>query len=400
MALKDAKNKRSLPQQGNPQLHAPDYHELVRDRRLGQTNLAVKSGQVGTSNATKKDNLGLFDYAHLKIPFPPDFEGSEIHPHHARHGPPRSYFLMRRSSDGFVSASGMFRAAFPWARAAEEKAEKEFIKSLEAASREEVAGNIWVSEPTALDLAKDYNMAPWVAALLDPAPVSKGSENMTKSITPPPKYVFTANDQTFLPPPASRGSTPARSRGRPRNGSPAKSDKAASPRKQRATKASKAENAANAKAAAAVLQDTLAEDTKTNAVSTRAKGEENVVKLELSEITEVNGNIETTTTNVKLDLPGGMAADVPPQEMTQELMREAQAMVEETRKLEGGSSKVSRKRKAEELDDSDEEGDDELQPAKKARMAKQELKKERVKNRALVGMAFTLAVGSVLPYFL
>lgn len=216
---------------------------------------------------------------------------------------------------------------------------------------------------------------------------------MTKSITPPPKYVFTANDQTFLPPPASRGSTPARSRGRPRNGSPAKSDKAASPRKQRATKASKAENAANAKAAAAVLQDTLAEDTKTNAVSTRAKGEENVVKLELSEITEVNGNIETTTTNVKLDLPGGMAADVPPQEMTQELMREAQAMVEETRKLEGGSSKVSRKRKAEELDDSDEEGDDELQPAKKARMAKQELKKERVKNRALVGMAFTLAVG-------
>ncbi|KAI4205360.1 MAG: hypothetical protein LQ350_000401 [Teloschistes chrysophthalmus] len=295
----------------------------------------------------------------------------------------------------------MFRAAFPWARAAEEKAEKEYIKSLDAASREEVAGNIWVSEPTALDLAKDYGMTPWVAALLDPASVSKGSENMTKSITPPPKYVFTANDQTFLPPPASRGSTPARSRGRPpRNASPTKSDKAASPRKHRATKVSKAENAANAKAAAAILQDTLAEGTKTNTVSTLAKGEENIVKLELSEVTEVNGNIETTTTNVKLDLPGGMAADVPPQEMTQELMREAQAMVEETRRLEGGSSKASRKRKAEELDESDEEGDDELQPAKKARLVNQKYKKEQVKKRALFGVAFTLAVGSVLPYFL
>lgn len=251
----------------------------------------------------------------------------------------------------------------------------------------------------ALDLAKDYGVTPWVGALLDPASVSKGSENMTKSITPPPKYVFTANDPTLLPPPASRGSTPARSRGRPRNTSPTKSDKAASPRKHRATKASKAENAANAKAAAAILQDTLAEDTKTNTISTQAKGEENVVKLELSEVTEVNGNIETTTTNVKLDLPGGMAADVPPQELTQELMREAQAMVEETRKLEGGSSKASRKRKAEELDESDEEGDDEPQPTKKARMANQELKKERVKKRALLGVAFTLAVGYVSKHY-
>ncbi|KAL8690783.1 MAG: hypothetical protein Q9218_003857 [Villophora microphyllina] len=260
-------------------------------------------------------------------------------------------------------------------------------------------------------------MSPWVTALMDPAPVPKGSENITKSITPPPKYVFTANDQPFLPPPASRGSTPARSRGRPpRNGSPAKSDKAGSPRKQRTTKASKAENAANAKAAAAMLQDALAEDTTTNAVSTRTKAEDKLVKLELSETTQVNGDIETTTTNIKMDLPGGMAAEVPPQEMTQELMREAHAMVEETRKLEGESSKASRKRKAEELDDSDEEGDNELQPAKKARVAQQELKTERVKNRALVGMAFTLAVGyvyirfaftletnsagsSVLPYF-
>lgn len=42
----------------------------------------------------------------------------------------------------------MFKAAFPWAKHAEEKAEKEFLKSLDTASTEEVAGNIWVAEAT------------------------------------------------------------------------------------------------------------------------------------------------------------------------------------------------------------------------------------------------------------
>lgn len=42
----------------------------------------------------------------------------------------------------------MFKAAFPWATQAEEKAEKDYVKSLESTSREEVAGNIWVSETT------------------------------------------------------------------------------------------------------------------------------------------------------------------------------------------------------------------------------------------------------------
>ena len=68
--------------------------KLVDDRRLGRTNLSVSVGLVGTSNATKKENLGLFDYAHLKVPFPSDFKGSEIHPHTAKHSTPTSYFLM------------------------------------------------------------------------------------------------------------------------------------------------------------------------------------------------------------------------------------------------------------------------------------------------------------------
>ncbi|KAL8673955.1 MAG: hypothetical protein Q9168_001650 [Polycauliona sp. 1 TL-2023] len=405
MPFKKAKPARSLPEHVNPLVHpnlTPEPIALIRERRLGQTDLSVRAGAVGTSNATKRENLGLFNYAHLKVPFPENFKGSEIHPHHPKHGPPNSYFLMRRSNDGYISASGMFKAAFPWATQAEEKAEKEHVKSLESTSREEVAGNIWVTETTALDLAEDYGICAWVEALLAPDDVFKGSENYSKSMTPPPKFIFTANDRMNLPPPSSRGSTPARARGRPRAGSPTKSEKAASPRKQRVTKASRAEDAANTRAASASLQDALTKSV-TPAIDEEEEEEEDegLVRVELNESTQVNGEMETTTTNVKINLPGGMAGDIPPQEQTEEIIREAKAVVEAARKLEGNSSKTSKKRKAEELDvDSEEEADGQLQPAKKVRLAEQELRKERVKNRALFGVAFTLAVGSILPYLI
>lgn len=68
--------------------------ELVKRRRLGQTNLAVKPGQVGTSNATKPEHLGLFDYAHLRAPLPENLKGSEIFAPQLHHPHPEAYFLM------------------------------------------------------------------------------------------------------------------------------------------------------------------------------------------------------------------------------------------------------------------------------------------------------------------
>lgn len=69
---------------------------LVERRCLGQTELKVKPGQVGTSNATKPDNLGTLDYAHLRVPLPKDLNTSGIFLKQSNRKWPESYFLMVR----------------------------------------------------------------------------------------------------------------------------------------------------------------------------------------------------------------------------------------------------------------------------------------------------------------
>ncbi|KAL9610815.1 MAG: hypothetical protein Q9167_004515 [Letrouitia subvulpina] len=404
MPPKKAHAKRPLPNARNPLLApslTPEFDELVKQRRLGQTNLSVKVAQVGTSNATKPENLGPFDYAHLKVPLPTDFKGSDVLPVHHHQPVPTAYFLMRRSSDGYVSASGMFKAAFPWATHHEEKVEKDYLKGLPTTAEDEVAGNIWIPETYGaldadtllhpIELASEYDMATWVAALIDGAVISKGSDDRTNSISPPPKYTLTMNDKTHLPPPTSRASTPARSRGRPRASSPTKSETQGSPRKKRGAKETKAQSAKTAKEVSATLQDTL-ETAASVADAESVDGEK--VKVEVDTAVQVNGETETTTTNVKVEMPAG-SAQLPLPEDPDEMVRQARKMVEEANKLEGNSSKSVKKRKAQALEEeeSDEEADRQLQPAKKARLAEQELKKERVRNRALIGVAATVAIG-------
>jgi len=39
----------------------------------------------------------------------------------------------------------MFKIAFPWAQHAEERAERDYLKTLESTSHDDVAGNVWIS---------------------------------------------------------------------------------------------------------------------------------------------------------------------------------------------------------------------------------------------------------------
>ncbi|KAJ5547155.1 hypothetical protein N7494_004740 [Penicillium frequentans] len=199
---------RSLPKKNNPLIladAAPAYGNLVTRRRLGRVFLSVKPEQVDNCNASKPENLGVFEYAYLESPLPQDLKGSEIHSLAQSSG---RYYLMRRRKDNFISATGMFRIAFPWAKAREEGNEREYLKSQRYTSPNNVAGNIWISPTFALELAKEYNMYDWVRALLDPVDIvqSRGSLKKHGHITPPPKFELPMDKRSEPPRDCSRQS--------------------------------------------------------------------------------------------------------------------------------------------------------------------------------------------------
>lgn len=92
------------------------------------------------------------------------------------------------------------------------------------------------------------------------------------------------------------------------------------------------------------------------------------IKVEVESNIEVKGNTETTTTNVKIEMPPS-SPELPLPESPEEMIAKAKEMVEEAKKIDGESSKSASKRNAEELDDdSDEVEGKEFHPAKKARL--------------------------------
>lgn len=224
-----------------------------------------------------------------------------------------------------------------------------------------------------------------------------------KAISTPPKFVFTANDRTHLPPPngTARASTP-KSRGRPRGTSPAKNTSPAkqSTKKPRATKAAKEADAASAREASASLQATLEDTTPHVAPTTQttekpesSESDDNKVHVRVETNIKTKGDETKETTLVEIEGPKGS-----PPMMTEhaEDVIEAARMVQENNKKYGESSSSKSKRKAEEMDpESDGSADNEVQPAKRAKLLAEELKKEKVRTRALLGVAATLVIGYV-----
>jgi hypothetical protein len=236
----------------------------------------------------------------------------------------------------------------------------------------------------------------WVRALLDPSDIVQSPATSKKQISPPPKYEQFPGKPILPPPTASRGSKSrsTRSVSPSKIATPAKraGSVAASPKK-RQSRASKEANLANSNAASAALQSAL--NHAASAVEQESTNGDSV-RVEIASSVAVNGDTETTQTNVTVEMPVG-SAGLPMPEDAEKLLQTAKKMVEEARALEGeSSSKSSRKRRVDEVEPEELDGDLPAQPAKKAKVLEEKLKREKVRTRALFGVTATLAIAYVM----
>lgn len=398
---------RVLPSRTNPLMveSLPEYAELVARRRLTQTELTQKiTGGTDSESGTG----GALDYAHLRAPLPKGIVSGVF----KMNPSPASYFLMRRSFDGYVSATGMFKATFPYAEAAEEEAERQYIKSLPNTDPEELAGSIWIPPEQALALADEYKIGTWIQALLDPAKitVSSSSSAPSKRITAPPKFELSRAQNSFVP--LTPSSIPRSTRGR-RSVSPVKTTRRTAPQPRKRTVKAKAEVV----------------ETKVNGEETKTQKDETTLEttsfdpdivLEHKEAQldfKVGVDDASTAISESDELSLDMAGKPPSADEIAEMMQVAADMVRKDRdaaekavqdeESDGGKSKPKvkkSKRKAADITKSDEDLDNdatvEREEQVRAKRARTEVERQRnrVKQRALVGLSATVAVGALLPW--
>ena len=387
---------------------------------------AVPGAEVASSA------LGAFDYAHLRAPLPKGIVSGIF-----KSSPP-SYFLMRRSQDGFVSATGMFKATFPYAAQEEEEAERKYMKSLSSTSTEETAGNVWIPPEQALSLAEEYQIVPWIRALLDPAdiqPTPGTDSGPPKKITAPPKF-FSAQP-VLAPPTPSTTRTSTRSR---RSVSPTKSTATtrraiASPRKRRvASSQSSVVNdtpatsigdsqtptlvngetsalsqvSATLTSKAAKVEEASESDVriesieKEPAVVLQPVEEEPKIKVHVDQDVKVDADGEEVKhTKVEVEVP--IIGELPSPEDAAKMVAEAKAMVEAAVKADKESADATstgtkNKRKADDIaqDEEGKENDEDASESPRAKKVKTEaeLRKEKIRKRAYFGLTATVVVGA------
>lgn len=397
--------------------------DLVSRRLLGQTKLSPK---VANSAASGEANSGVFDYAHLRAPMPKNIVSGIFKK------APSKYYLMRRSRDGYVSATGMFKATFPYAEAIQEEEERRYIKSLPTTSHEETAGNVWVPPELALALAEEYRITPWIKALLDPAAVAHPENAESKTILAPPAFEMPKPAPSLAPPtPTSL----ARSRAR-RSASPTKLPKkaTASPRKRstRVKSDSVEPPRTRSRSQSVDVEETVVKETEIKTETTTllqsVEEEPSVNEPEKSEKAEKPVRKPRQSKKKSVDVSGEpplFAAGAPPtKEETMKMLDEAKQMVESAKEAEatpdtdappasaseeptqeapvanGEVESKKGKRKAKEISTGDEPDkadkenkEGEKEPSAKKVKTEMEVRKERVRRRALFGLSATVAVG-------
>lgn len=271
----------------------------------------------------------------------------------------------------------------------------------------------------ALELAREYQMYDWVRALLDPTDISQSPSSAKKKITPPPRF-----DLPSVESPTQLSPIAARTR-RGRSASPSK--RAASPRKSRSTRAAKESNSAATTAANASLQSALegsvngtveesvevdeetkqedADEKKKTRKTTKSKksaaiadteDEEEEKKTTADESVARKGKKSgTEQTTFSVEMPISFLPDAPSAEDTQQMIAKAKDMVQNAvndgDETAEASSKAAKKRKTEDLSEDEEDEETKTLRTKRAKVLEEKLKKERVRNRALVGVTAAFA---------
>lgn len=245
----------------------------------------------------------------------------------------------------------------------------------------------------ALALADDYGIRHWITALLDPEPITHGTSDPNKNIQSPPAYKIAdmANGTKKSKSPTPKKTAGRRSVRAARSESPVKKTparKIATPRKPRTTR----RKAEAEEEAASVTGD---------AVNGDAQGDaEEKVRVEIENAAQptADGEEEIEQTKVNIQMPASHP-DLEVPDNAQDMLAQAREMVDEANKLNGtstGTVKGKGKRKADEIAADEDEVPAAAGPeVKRAKTVQLELRKERIKRRALTGIAASLAIGYV-----
>ncbi|KAF3932259.1 hypothetical protein ABW19_dt0202484 [Dactylella cylindrospora] len=372
------------------------------------------SSKGSSAASSGSPQMTLFSYVHLRAPLPGD-----INPEIFGNGTkPEAYFLMRRSKDGYVSSTGMFKASFPWATKAEEDLERKYVKSHYDASSEETAGNLWVHPDDALSLSTDYHCRVWIEALVDDRKV--GADSRNKAVTPPPSYKPTTEataeslDPGSIKSKSSRSVSPARKIAQPRKSRIAKAvakDQTSNGVQQKETTPASTTEASTEKEVPAVPLSTTtttttvtkteevtengAEDAADSVSNTAVKSEitdgETTTKVEVETTTETKGDVVIESTHVKVELPS--ASDAP--ESPEEMIAKAKEMVAEAMKDASDTTSNNKKRKIDESEDMPDIKTLEIDSPKKSKRVRviDVITEEKFQKRALIGLGATVAIG-------
>lgn len=249
---------------------------------------------------------------------------------------------------------------------------------------------------SALALADEYGIRLWVAALLDPEPIAHGTGSESHhSYKSPPPYQFkdmvngTGRSPEKKAPAESKYSTRGRRSASVRSESPGAQTR--TPGRPKATPRTRRTRGTLSRVdeSASLGSDSLNGDARLPPVR-------ETVKIEVETTTHQSGDGDEAeeSTKVNVEMPLGHP-DLPIPNDTTQMLKEARRMVAEAERL-GGPATGKGKRKAEEMvDEDDEVGLQAPVPAKKARKIEVELRKERIKRKAVTGIAASLAIGYV-----